>query len=257
MDIATVMAAFDDQLRRNPPAEPGTTVEPDPQVTRVVGPTDSWRGVSWSDLCQGDTSSVINDQIQRLAPYGEWEWKFYSYDRPADLPEKLLAAGFVRDAEETVMVAALDEMDLTVGPPPGVELTPVVDARGVEALVAVHDAVFGGTHESIGRAVLAGIHTEPARLAAVLAVAKDVPICAGRVDFPDRGDFASLWGGGTVAQWRGRGVFRALVAYRAALAAARGYRYVHVDASAASRPILEQLGFTTLATTTPYRMTGA
>jgi hypothetical protein len=47
-------------------------------------------------------------------------------------------------------------------------------------------------------------------------------------------------------------VFRSLVAYRAALASARGVRYLQVDASPESRPILERLGFTELATTTPF-----
>jgi antitoxin (DNA-binding transcriptional repressor) of toxin-antitoxin stability system len=51
-------------------------------------------------------------------------------------------------------------------------------------------------------------------------------------------------------------VFRSLVAYRARLASERGYRYLQVDASAASRPILVRLGFTELATTTPFRHPG-
>lgn len=47
-------------------------------------------------------------------------------------------------------------------------------------------------------------------------------------------------------------MFRALVAYRAARAAARGFRYLQVDASPDSEPILRRLGFVRLATTTPY-----
>lgn len=65
-------------------------------------------------------------------------------------------------------------------------------------------------------------------------------------------EFASLWGGGTVRAWRGRGIFRSLVAYRAAEASARGFRYLQVDASPESRPILNRLGFVELATTTPF-----
>jgi GNAT superfamily N-acetyltransferase len=68
-------------------------------------------------------------------------------------------------------------------------------------------------------------------------------------------DFAGLWGGGTVPDWRGRGIFRALVAYRAGLAAERGYDYVQVDASLMSRPILLRLGFEPVAITTPYLWT--
>ncbi len=43
-----------------------------------------------------------------------------------------------------------------------------------------------------------------------------------------------------------------LVALRAQLARARGARYLHVDASEDSRPILARLGFEAIATTTPY-----
>lgn len=253
MNVSEVLAVFDEQMRRNPAREPGTSVERDAGVTRVVGPADSWRGVIWSDLSENETGGVIDQQIELLAAYGDWEWKLYSYDRPADLSDKLVAAGFVREADETVLVAALDELDLLANPPPGVELVPVVDGQGVNALVAVHNEVFGGTHDAIRSALLAGLRAQPATVAAVLAVADGVPISAGRVEFPADRDFASIWGGGTLPAWRGGGVFRSLVARRAALATARGYRYLQVDASPDSRPILKRLGFTELATTTPYR----
>ncbi len=65
-------------------------------------------------------------------------------------------------------------------------------------------------------------------------------------------EFGGLWGGSTPSQWRGRGLYRALVARRAALAAELGVRYLQVDASADSRPILERLGLLPVTTTTPY-----
>jgi len=76
------------------------------------------------------------------------------------------------------------------------------------------------------------------------------------VEFHIGTEFASLWGGGTLPSWRGRGVFRSLVAHRAALAAARGFRYLQVDASPDSRPILTRLGFVELASTTPFMHPG-
>jgi GNAT superfamily N-acetyltransferase len=72
------------------------------------------------------------------------------------------------------------------------------------------------------------------------------------VRFPSGTEFATLWGGATLREWRGRGIYRALVAERARLAAERGCRYMEVDASDDSRPILERLGFTAVTTTTPY-----
>ncbi|MEB0307171.1 GNAT family N-acetyltransferase, partial [Cryobacterium sp. 10I1] len=56
----------------------------------------------------------------------------------------------------------------------------------------------------------------------------------------------------TLAEWRGRGVYRALVAARAQLAARRGVPYLQVDASDDSLPILLRLGFEAVTTTTPY-----
>ena len=84
-----------------------------------------------------------------------------------------------------------------------------------------------------------------------MAMAGGTPVCSARASFGS-GDFCGLWGGGTLPEWRGRGIYRALVGYRARLAAARGYRYLQVDASPQSRPILERLGFSCLAMTTPY-----
>jgi GNAT superfamily N-acetyltransferase len=132
-----------------------------------------------------------------------------------------------------------------------VELVPVTDGRGVAALVGVHDEVFGGDHAAIGSAITAALAVQPRPVEAVIAVAGDTAISAGRVEFPDDSDFAGLWGGGTRPGWRGRGVFRSLVAYRARLARERGYRYLQVDASAESSPILQRLGFVELARTTP------
>jgi GNAT superfamily N-acetyltransferase len=68
-------------------------------------------------------------------------------------------------------------------------------------------------------------------------------------------DFTGLWGGSTLAEWRGKGIYKALVAVRAARAVELGYRYLQVDASDDSSPILQRLGFVAVTTTTPYVFT--
>lgn len=65
-------------------------------------------------------------------------------------------------------------------------------------------------------------------------------------------EFAYLAGGSTLAAWRKRGIYRALVAARARHATVRGTRYLTVDASDDSAPILRRLGFKAVTTTTPY-----
>jgi len=258
VDRQAALAAFDEQIRQHPePEAPDGFVEHDEGVVRCISGGDGWTGVIWSDLDPAGADAVIAAQITRFAKLSRpWEWKHYSHDRPRDLPARLLAAGFRRQPAEALLVAEIAELALDVPPPPGVELRAAVDERGVEALVSVHDEVFGEDHSALGEALLAGLARRPPTAAAVVAWAEQTPIAAGRVEFHRGTDFASLWGGGTVPAWRGRGVFRALVARRASLASAEGFRYLQVDASPESRPILERLGFIELATTTPFTHPG-
>lgn len=211
----------------------------------------------WTDLAEADADALIGAQVSRFAELAlPWEWKYYSYDQPAGLPGRLRAAGFIPEAAETLLVADIADLDLDTRPPAGVDLVPVTDADGAAMVVRVHNEVFGGDHAAVGSAIMDTLESRPRPAEAVVAVAGDVAISSGRVEFPEGSDFASLWGGGTLPAWRGRGVFRSLVAYRARLARDRGYRYLQVDASADSRPILQRLGFTELAKTTPFRYPG-
>jgi len=255
MDPRTVLALFDEQIRRHPAAEARSDrVERDDAVVRVVAGKDGRSTVTWSRLEATAADAVIAATIDRFAQLGVagWEWKHYSHDRPPDLPRRLRAAGFTAEPAEALMVAEIAELALEVPSPVGVELRAVTDQHGVAAFAAVHDGVFGGDDSGFGRRLLARLGDNPPTVAAVVAVAGDAPICAGRVEFHPGTEFASLWGGGTLPGWRGRGVFRSLVAYRAALAADRGLRYLQVDASPESRPILQRHGFVELATTTPF-----
>lgn len=258
MDRAAVLAAYDEQIRRHPEVQvPGVVVEREGGVVRVVAADDGLRGVMFTDLDETTADAAIAASVERFAAVtGKWEWKHHSHDRPADLPERLLRAGFVAEPAETLMVAEVASLDVGVAPPEGVALVDVEDAAGVAALVTLHDSVFGGDHSSIGRYVEAHLSDDPPSVVGVLAVADGVAVSAGRVELTHGTEFASLWGGGTLPAWRGRGVFRALVAHRARLAADAGFRYLQVDASDESRPILHRLGFEELAVTTPFVRAG-
>ena len=258
MDVAAVRKAFDEQIRqRQGPSDPLAQVERSDCIVRSVSVGDGWNGVDWSDLRPETADEVIGEQIVRFASTGRpWEWKYYSYDPPDDLPQRLISAGFTPGPVEALMMAEIAELDLEVPPPTAVNLQAVVDETNVDALVGVHDQVFGGDHSGLRNQLLSGLATQPCEVAAVLAVAEGKPIAASRVEFHEGTEFASLWGGGTLRDWRGRGVFRSMVSYRAALASNRGFRYLQVDALPASRPILLRLGFVQLATTTPFVFNG-
>ncbi|UBU08884.1 GNAT family N-acetyltransferase [Nonomuraea gerenzanensis] len=252
MNHREVLAVFDRELRREAAADgPGTEVERDGDVVRQVGPEDGWNGVLWSGLRSGaDADAAIAAQVRHFGALGRpFEWKVYGHDRPADLGGRLLAAGFEAEPEETLMVARA--ADVPAAPvPDGIRLVPVTDQDGVELVADVHEVAFGAARVRIRERLLAQLAA--GTVVAAVAMAGDVPVSAARMDLHPGTRFAGLWGGGTVPQWRGRGVYRALVAYRAGEAVARGYEYLQVDASDQSRPILLRLGFAALTTTTPY-----
>jgi GNAT superfamily N-acetyltransferase len=258
MDRDAVLAAFDEQIRRHPqPEPPDGRVEREARVVRLISAGDGWNGVTWSGLDEHTADTAIAAQIERFAELDHpWEWKHYSHDTPADLPERLIAAGLAPDPAESLLVAEIAALDLDVPPPAGVELREVAGAEGADALVAVHDEVFGEDHSGLRRVLLAALEREPVAIVGVVAFAGPKPVAAARVELNAGTDFASLWGGGTLPAWRRKGVFRALVAHRAALAAARGFRYLQVDAMPTSEPILRRLGFVELATTTPFMHPG-
>ena len=251
MDLDALRAAFDEQVRRDPAPGPDARVERDERLTRAVALDGSWVAVLWSDLTGADADAVISTELAR-SDAGYFEWKHYSGDRPADLPDRLAAAGLVAEGPETVLVADLAELEPAEPSVDGLRLATVDDEAGVDAMVRVHLEVFGDVHPGTASAVRSSLSRSPRPVEAVVAYAGDRPVSAGRVEFAEGRDFAGLFGGGTAADWRGRGVFRALVARRAALARARGVRYLYVDALPTSRPILERLGFLPLLVTTPW-----
>jgi GNAT superfamily N-acetyltransferase len=261
MDRTAVLAAFNKQIRQNTaPDGTGATFEADEYVVRRLAPTgQEGSGIIWSNLDSTNADAVIADQKSVFGRRGEqFEWKLYDYDRPSDLAERLVAAGFVAEDPETFVVAEIAEIAETLASaklPAGVTARPVTDAAGVELMTQVQGIAFDDDKSALRESILAQLEQAPDLVGIVLAMAGDQPVCAARIEFLPGTEFAGLWGGGTHPQWRGRGIYRALVRYRAELAASRGYKYLTVDASRDSRPILERVGFTRLATTTPYTWT--
>ncbi|NJN53267.1 MAG: GNAT family N-acetyltransferase [Anaerolineae bacterium] len=90
------------------------------------------------------------------------------------------------------------------------------------------------------------IETQPDFWSIYVAYVDGKPACAAWSNFPTNSQFAGLWGGSTLAEYRNRGLYTAVVAVRAQEAIRRGYRYLMVDASDMSRPILQKRGLSTI-----------
>ncbi|MFJ8693050.1 GNAT family N-acetyltransferase [Streptomyces roseolilacinus] len=255
MDDAEVLALFDRRVRREArPDGPGCRIERVGGVVRQTGPAEAWNGVLWTGLTASSADRAIEEQVCHFTALGrEFEWKLYEHDEPGDLGDRLRAAGFTPGPREALMVAETARIAATpAAPPDGVELVPVTDAAGVDLLVDVHDRAFGTDGTRLRRRLLRQLAEQAGTVVAVVAVADGRPVSSARMETAPGTGFAGLWGGGTVPEWRGRGLYRALVAHRARIAADHGHPWLQVDASDDSRPVLSRLGFTVLSTTTPY-----
>jgi hypothetical protein len=125
-----------------------------------------------------------------------------------------------------------------------------VFTRDAHRMAVLQTAVFGDGPTATD---LIGRLQHPGRLAeAWVAEVGDEVVCAGRLEVVPGTEFAGLWGGGTLERWRGRGIYRALVAARAHSAIDRGVRYLQSDCTEMSRPILERAGLSRVTTTTPF-----
>lgn len=254
MDHATLLALHDRDLREGArPDGPDARIERTGGVVRQVAGALGWNGVVWSALDESNADAAIAEQIAHFTGLGlGFEWKLYGHDRPVDLARRLASAGFTPEPEETLMIGEAAPLARGAEAPEGIRIRPVTDAEGVGLVVTVHEQVFGREGARLRHRLLERLAADPDTVVAVVALDGDEPVSAARMELVPGTRFAGLWGGGTVAGRRGRGIYRALVAHRARAAMNRGYRYLQVDASPQSRPVLERLGFVPLTTTTPY-----
>jgi hypothetical protein len=257
IDAAELLAAFDSQERDRVPARlpAGVTLERDGPLLRFFGLGD--RGfVGYRDLGGLDGSELdelIARQVRIFAEREEaFEWKLYAHDRPADLAQRLRAVGFVPEELEAVLIARVVDIAAKPRLPAGVSLREVSERADLDRIDSMEEKIWGSSHTKLAASLEAEQAADPETLYVVVAEAGDEIVCAGWVRLERGSEFATLWGGGTLPVWRSRGIYRAVVAHRANVAAARGRRYLEVDALPQSRPILERLGFVAVTTTTPY-----
>jgi GNAT superfamily N-acetyltransferase len=250
-----LLAAFDAQARAQPSdPPPGVWHEADGPLVRVVGQERGFISAPRDTRARGaDLDRLIARQRDYFAARGEAvEWKTYGYDEPADLPDRLRAAGFIPEDPETVVVALTTAIAAEPVLPDGVVLRQVTTDEDMHRIAIMESQVWGIDRTWTSEHLIREVAAAPDDYIVLTAEAAGQVVAAGWLEMRPGSQFAGLWGGATLAEWRGRGIYRALVARRAQLAAARGVRFLQVDASSDSSPILQRLGFQPLATTTPY-----
>lgn len=189
---------------------------------------------------------AADDEITRV------EWKSREHDDAAGLHEALLEHGFVAQEPEAVMISETRLLAVDVALPDGVSVRRVTGEADVRAMCRMLDEAFGAPGpERRVEELLDRLSLRDGRELWV-AEADRTMVAAGRLEPVAGTELAGIWGGATLPQWRGRGLYRALTAARARSALAQGKTLLHSDSTAFSRPILQRAGLVRVSTTTPY-----
>jgi GNAT superfamily N-acetyltransferase len=127
----------------------------------------------------------------------------------------------------------------------------VGDEREIEYFLQLENEIWGAPFTT--REFLRFNQSDPLRRdLAFIAYLKGQPVGMGRVTTSAQSQFAGLWGGSVLNEFRGRGVYRALLSARIKRAKElESTRYLRVDALPTSQPILEKYGFSQVGSTWP------
>lgn len=240
--------------REDEPA-PGIVLDAAGPVLRryPVEPGTSWCMVQSPAGLLEDPDRHIEDACAFFGARGEaFEWKTCDDDLPPDLLDRLVRRGFEPDPPEALMLGELASLvadvrtDATVA-----RLRPGESCDGIGRLMV---EVWRGTTERAGW-LADEMADNPDLIDVFVATDPDDGrvVSAAWVRYTPGTGWASFWGGMTAPGWRGRGAYRALVSARAKVAIDKGYRFVRVDCTPDSEPILTRLGLVRAATTTPAR----
>ncbi|HKE15900.1 MAG TPA: GNAT family N-acetyltransferase [Kofleriaceae bacterium] len=212
------------------------------QLVTPSAPGTMLNEVLISQVAPDDADRAIEEVIATYAAVGHpVKWCVGPWTRPADLGDRLARRGF-SSWEVRGMASATST---ATGGREGVD---EVGEEDVEAFVAAtvlgwslppeQTAAELATHRAALRASPRQTHFFAARVGHEIV---------GTTGLLLRGQYAYLFGAQVFPAFRGRGLYRALVAARLAFLAARGVSLAVTQARAAtSAPILERLGFETV-----------
>jgi GNAT superfamily N-acetyltransferase len=259
MEPSRLLTLYDDQERRNahfPDNERKETAH-----TLCFLDTQGGLGFVLYSQLGGLTDAAIDRVIdEEIAWFRErnadFEWKVYSHDMPPDLRDRLAAHGFEVGNAETLLIRDMEHAPARLFDLRGHDVIRLMDTALVDDVMAVEKEVWGGEKAGLAQRLRRELVGAPEYLSVFLARVDGVPVGAAWMTYTPESDFASLWGGSVLENYRGRGVYGALLAARAREARERGRRFLMIDAGPMSRPIVESMGFIAVATTWPCALPG-
>jgi GNAT superfamily N-acetyltransferase len=252
MESAELLDLYDREQRREVMFF-GFRRETTPHVVRQVSQLGDRSSIAYSHLSGDDVEAVVEREIEYFSDIGhDFEWKVFGHDTPVDLGTRLINRGFEPEEEEALLVLDMAATPIVQKAIPGIDMRRLSTPDALADVRVVEEAVWGEDFSRLIDELSLTLLQAPATLSVYVVYADNQPVSSAWIRFHQGSQFASLWGGSTLPAYRGRGLYRALIETRAAEALARNVRFLTVDASPMSRPILERNGFGLIGFSRPY-----
>jgi hypothetical protein len=249
-----LLRVYDEEVRGSFPHRlpPGWSGEQDGPLTRCL--TGRAGFVMLTDAARISTDE-LRGLVERTVAYFEahdrwFEWKTFDHD-PPELRALLLEIGATPEARETLIMGEAAVLAGEPAEPPGLTFREASGRSDFERIGALQSDVWDDDWSWLADELELRVTADPPTTVLLVEDGDLVVSSAWLAPFAGT-SVAGLWGGTTLAAYRGRGIYQALVARRARLAVESGCRFLQVDASDDSRPILERLGLSVVGGTTPY-----
>jgi hypothetical protein len=252
MNKSQILALYEQDQRKDV-KYPEMRREVTPNVVRHIDMSDFGRGlITYSQLNEANVEETIREQVSYFESLGQnFEWKLFDYDQPTDLKKRLGSYGFHVEEAEAIVILDLENAPEVLREPISHNIQRITDPEKLADVQLIEEQVWNEDSSWLLHFLGDALRKYPEQMSVYVAYVNEQPASAAWINFPPHSQFASLWGGATISQYRKKGLFTALLAVRAQEARARQVKYLTVDAMPMSRPILEKLGFEIIAYSYP------
>ncbi len=250
-----ILTTYDKDLRLHV-VYPEARKEITNDVVRFIRKAPGMNFVSFTFADGAKLERVIDREVDYLVPLNQpFTWKVYEHDHLPNIGEMLMANGFTSDEDPAaVMFLDVNRAPVSNYEPADADIRRITDRDELKDIIHVLDGVYGGHNDWVYERM--GLHLQiPGYLSLYAAYVDGQPASIAWTYFPGR-NFATLFGGTTLAEYRNRGLYTSLLHLRIKEIRERGYPFAVVDAGPMSRSIVAKHGFQHLTTVYDFEWHG-
>jgi len=241
MDLKRILALYDQDRRRISLFD--MQREETPHLVRHLSPSGDGL-IIYSNLSSTNVEKVIQEQIAHFDSTGcDFSWVVFDHDTPANLKDRLLAHGFLTEEPDAILILDIEDLSQDLVKPINFDVQRISDPENIDDVLSIRQQIWQSDYSSMARSLAKRLVDDPESLGLYVAYVDGKPVSTAQISFFKKCHFAGLVHSATLPGFRGRGLYTALIAARVQEAKRRGIRFVDVDASPMSQPILEKLGF--------------